>query len=102
MSELSVRSQLETLDQTDRQGAIRYCALRLLYYALQRHSPIDEMRLAGDVARFIGREEDRERRHLLRLAEPAHGLAGDESLFHRLERLAGRFGLRPHALFQGR
>ena len=55
---------------------------------LQREAAVDEMRLAGDVARLVGGEEQRERRDLLRRAEPAHGLAVDEGLAHRFERLA--------------
>ena len=47
---------------------------------LKRHAAIDQVRLPGDVAGFIGGEEDRERRHLLGLAEPAHGLAFNEGL----------------------
>src|SRR5258705_2931448 len=48
------------------------------------------MSLPGDVARLVGREKDRERGHLLRPAEAAHGLAIDESLLDLGARLAGR------------
>src|SRR5262245_12627688 len=60
--------------------------------ASQRHAAVDQMRLSGDVARLVRGEEDREVRHLLRLAEPSHGLAVDEGLLDGLQRFAG--GLR--------
>ena len=40
------------------------------------------MRLPGDVARLVGGEESRERGDLLGTAQPTHGLALDERLFH--------------------
>ena len=55
---------------------------------LQRHAAVDQMRLAGDVARLVGGEEHRERRDLVRGAEPAHRLAVDEGLAHLAQRLA--------------
>ena len=58
--------------------------------ALKRHPAVDQVGMAGDVARFVRGEEDGECRDLLRFAEPAHGLALDEGLLDLLERLAGR------------
>src|SRR6185503_6850921 len=67
-----------------------------------RHAAVDQMRLPGDVARFIGGQEHRQRRHFGGGAEPAHRLAADEILAHLLERLAGLLGHRLHALFERR
>src|SRR5262245_36975056 len=41
---------------------------------LKRQAAIDQMRLAGDVARLVARQEQREVRDLLRGAEPAERL----------------------------
>jgi hypothetical protein len=49
------------------------------------------MGLSGDVARLVGGEEHRERRHFLRRAEPSHRLAVDEVLPHRIDRPVARF-----------
>src|SRR5258708_10055019 len=55
----------------------------------QRHAAVDEVRLAGDVARLVGGEEDGERRDLSGCPEPPHGLAVDEALAYLIRRAAG-------------
>src|ERR1700761_7334139 len=67
---------------------------------LQRHPAVDEMRLAGNVARLVAGEKEGKRRDLLRLAEPAHGLAIDESLADHVGRLPGLLRQRGNALFE--
>ena len=64
-------------------------------WRLQRHSAIHQMRLSADVAGFVGREKDRERRNLLGPPEATHGLALDKSPLHLRDGFAGR--LRPFA-----
>ena len=63
----------------------------------QRHAAVDQMRVTGDVARFVGGEKHRERRNFCRRAEPAHRLAVDEALFHLLARPSGLFRSRSWA-----
>jgi hypothetical protein len=53
----------------------------------QCHAAIDQMGLSGDVARFIGHQDHRQRRDLLRGAEPPHRLTVDEVLPHHIDRL---------------
>src|SRR5829696_5353564 len=60
------------------------------------------MDLPGRIARLIGGEVDRKPGDLLGRAEPAHGLAVDESLAHRLKALARSLGLVGDALVEGR
>ena len=52
--------------------------------ALQRHPAVDEMGLAGNVARLVAGKKDGEQGDLLRRAEPAHRLAVDEGLPHHV------------------
>src|SRR5438874_1445932 len=56
----------------------------------ERHAAVDQMRLAGNVARLVRGQKEGERGDLLRLAEPAHGLALDEGALDLLQRFAGR------------
>src|ERR1700729_3214425 len=60
-------------------------------------SAIDNEGLAGGEGALVRGEIDGDRGDLLRLAEPAHGLAVDERLPHGLDRLAARLaqGLDP-------
>src|SRR5579863_8656736 len=69
---------------------------------LHRHPAIDEMGLAGDVACFVAGEKQRERRDFLRRAEPAHRLAGDEILPHRVVRFPGLLRRCRNAVFKRR
>jgi hypothetical protein len=49
---------------------------------LQRHAAVDEMRLAGNVARLIAGEEEGKRGHFLRRPQPPHRLTIDKGLPH--------------------
>src|SRR5262249_18259082 len=60
---------------------------------LQRQPTIHEMRLAGNVARFVRRKEERQRRRLLSRSEPAHRLAVDEILLDLGQRLSAALRL---------
>jgi hypothetical protein len=42
------------------------------------HTAIDKMRLAGDVARFVGGKKNRQRSHFLGSSQTSDGLAGDK------------------------
>src|ERR1700681_4937925 len=66
----------------------------------ERHPAVDEMRLAGDLARLVGGEENRERGDLGGLPKPAHGLAIDEPLAYVRERAAGLARQRRDALLE--
>src|SRR3954451_22443020 len=59
------------------------------------------MDLPGRIARLVGAEMARKPGDLLGRAEPAHGLAVDEGLAHRLKALARSLGLVGDALVEG-
>src|SRR5215217_6228259 len=68
----------------------------------KRESAIHQVNVPRRVAGLIGREIHGQCRYFLRRAEPAHGLAVDEGLTHRLQTLAGAFGLGCDALVERR
>src|SRR5207302_10466866 len=70
--------------------------------ALQRKPAVGEMDLPRRVARLVRCQIHRERRDLLRRAEPPHRLAVDEILPHRLLRPAGFLCARCDAAVEGR
>ena len=49
------------------------------------HAAVDEMRLSGDIARFVGAEKNRQRSHFLRGSKAPDRLAGDKCLAHGLK-----------------
>src|SRR5208337_3941663 len=67
---------------------------------LQREAAVDQMDLPGGEGALVGGEIDRERGHLLRLAEPAHRLAVDEGLAHDRDGLSARAAQRLDAPFE--
>src|SRR5580658_5573881 len=69
---------------------------------LQRHPAVDEMRLAGNVARLVAGKKEGEQSHFLGRAEPTHRLAIDESLTNHVERFSSLLRQRGNALFQRR
>src|SRR5262245_23237465 len=69
---------------------------------LQRQPAVDEVGLAGDVARFVRRQENRERSHFLGSTEACHRLARHEVLPHLFKRFAGRLRHGFYAFLEGR
>src|ERR1700719_480746 len=55
---------------------------------LKRHPAVDEMGLAGNVARLVAGKKGGEQSHFLGRAEPAHRLAVDEGLPHHVRRFS--------------
>src|SRR5579885_3170997 len=69
---------------------------------LQRHPAVDEMGLAGNVARFVAGKEEGKGSDLLRLAKPAHRLAIDKSLAYFIAGRSRRLRLGGDTLLERR
>src|SRR5947209_17319338 len=80
----------------------RRCSMAPSDETLEREAAVGEMDLPGGEAALVGGEIDGQRGDLLGLAEPAHRLAVDKSLTHRLDALAGLRRQRGDALLQRR
>ena len=67
---------------------------------LKGHTPVDQMRLAGDVARLIRSKENSKRGDFLGRTETCHRLARDEILAHLFKRSSCLLCDRLHAFLE--